>query len=379
MQKAFKYAAPLLVSFATQAFGQVRVDAHLEKDRYLEGEPVVVVVDILNVGDEAVGYSTCDGNVNLTVIGAERRVPPNIFGCFSGMGGGGGCGIDHPPLLAPGQSTSFRYLLKDYSPGPGQYSLTASGKAGVRWKYYPSYAPNVPPPPPPKHKETDPVPGAEFERTFSLNIVPAPEDELKRAFAPLVSDADAADPVRRNEARAAIVESAPLFLDSLIARFAAEDPFGLPAIDALGRIATVESRSQLKTLFERSRDSRRSSIVLALARVGHGDDAEFLAGVLQDVAADDQSRRYAALGLGRIGGDQAVRSLERALLTAPLEIRSSVATSLGNTRSRMAVPLLIGMFGNNPARNDVCGGLKTLTHRAWCDGTADDPSAKRRQ
>ena len=73
MQKALNYAAPLLLLFATQAFGQVHVDVLLEKDRYLEGEPVVVVVNILNIGDESVGYSACDGNVNLTAIGAERR------------------------------------------------------------------------------------------------------------------------------------------------------------------------------------------------------------------------------------------------------------------------------------------------------------------
>ena len=29
--------------------------------------------------------------------------------------------------------------------------------------------------------------------------------------------------------------------------------------------------------------------------------------------------------------------------------------------------------------NEVCGALTTLTHRAWCDGTADDPAAVRRQ
>ena len=43
------------------------------------------------------------------------------------------------------------------------------------------------------------------------------------------------------------------------------------------------------------------------------------------------------------------------------------------------MPVLIGMFGNNPSRNEVGGALKTLTHRDWCDGTADDPAAKRRQ
>ena len=94
---------------------------------------------------------------------------------------------------------------------------------------------------------------------------------------------------------------------------------------------------------------------------------------------DQTSRRYAALGLGHIGGDRAVEHLERALVAASAEVRPSIATALGNTRARAAVPVLIGMFGNNPSRNDVCGALNTLTHRAWCGGTADDPVATRRQ
>jgi len=39
-------------------------------------------------------------------------------------------------------------------------------------------------------------------------------------------------------------------------------------------MATDESRSQLKKLFERRRDSGREYIVLTLARVGHAGDAD---------------------------------------------------------------------------------------------------------
>ena len=351
---------------ATSAVAQVHVDVRLEKHRYLAREPVIVLVDVRNVGDEAVGYSTCDGDVRLAVAGAERRVRPNVFGCFSGIGIGGViCGIDHPPLLQPGQMTTFKYLLKDYDLRPGQYQLIASGKAGVRWK----------------HTETDPVPGALFERTLSLTIAPSTARELRGALAPLASNADASDPVQRHHARAAIVESAPPFLEPLIARFASEDPSDASAIDALGRIASTASRTHLKNLV-RSRDqARRSAVVLALARVGHREDADFLASILQDESMDQTSRRYAALGLGHIGGDASVRHLERALDDVDdvrAEVRPTVATALGNTRSKLAVPVLIAMFGNNPSRNEVCGALKTLTHRDWCDGTADDPAAKRR-
>jgi hypothetical protein len=369
----------LLMLGATSAVAQVRVDVRLEKTRYLAGEPIIVLVDVGNVGDAAVGYSFCDGKVRLEIVGVKRRVPPNIFGCFSGLGSGfGGCAIDHPPLLRPGQTTTFRYLLKDYDLRPGQYQLSVSGKAGVRWKYYPVYAPNVPSPAPPTHRETDPVPGAEFERKLPLTILTAAERELRAAFAPLISNADGTDPVQRVYTRAAIVESAPPFLESLIARFASENQFDTSAIDALGRIASTGSRTHLKNLL-RSREARRWSIVLALARIGHRDDADFLASLLQDETIDQTSRGYAALGLGHIGGGRVVRHLERALDTVPPEVRPSVATALGNTRSRAAVPILIGMYGNNPSLSEVCGALRTLTHRNWCGDAVDDPAATRRQ
>ena len=185
--------------------------------------------------------------------------------------------------------------------------------------------------------------------------------------------------MRRHHARAAIVESAPPFLESLIMRFATDDPFDGSAIGALGRIASTRSRTHLKSLLRRSSEPRSWWILLALARVGHRDDAEFLATVLQDEKMDQTSRRYAALGLGHIGGDQAVQFLERALDGVSAEVRPWIAIALGNTRSRAAVPVLIGMFGDTPSRHNVCGALKTLTHRTWCDGSADDDAAKRRQ
>ena len=233
--QTMKHLALILVLLATPAFAQVQVDARLEKAQYLAGEPIVVVVDILNVGDEAVGYSRCDGDVTLTVIDVARRVLPNIVGCGTGIGfGSGRCGVDHPPLLAPGQRTSFNYVLREYDLGPGQYSLVASGKARVR------------------HRDTDPVPGAQFERTLSFTVVPGTDDELKRSFDRYISGAHGSDPVRRFEARAAIVENPHPFLAATIARIAEVDVFDQSAIDALGRIGNAESRSDLKTLFHAS-------------------------------------------------------------------------------------------------------------------------------
>ena len=345
----------LLPAASATAQVQVQVDVRLEKTRYLAGEPIVIVVDVTNVGDKAVGYSVCEGAVRLDVTGAERRVPPHISGCFSGMGsavGGVGCAGDPPPMLTVGQTTSARYLLKEYTLRPGHYQLTASGKVGVA--------------------------GVQVNRTLTLDIAEATKDELQRSLAPLVLQADGADAVRRRQARDALIESAPPFLEALIARFAAEEQHNRSAIEALGRIGTTGSRTHLKNFFRMADEARRFTIVQALIGVRQSGDAAFLGSVLQDETVDPTTRRYAALGLGYIGGDEAVPYLEAAFPAASLEIRSSIATALGNTRSRAAVPVLIGMFGNNPSREHVCGALRTLTHQTWCDGTADDPVAKRR-
>ena len=302
------------------------------------------------------------------------------------MGGSSG-GPDHPPMLPPGQSTSFTYLLQQYDLKPGRYELTAAGKAGVVWKYYGGpRSGNDPPPPPPKHKETDPVAGAEFERTVTFTVTATTEDELRAVLSPLVADADlvpagdGSKMVKRLEARAALIESAPPFLVSVIARFAAEDQYNNgPAIEALGRMASAESRAHLKSPLRAGNARRDGQVMLALARIGHPDDADFMAGVLQDTAFDEESRRLAAFGLGYIGGERAVRHLEAALGSARERLLETIVIALGNTRSRAAVPVIIGAYGHNPARNGVCGAMKTLTHQDWCDGSDTDPAAVRRQ
>jgi HEAT repeats len=104
---------------------------------------------------------------------------------------------------------------------------------------------------------------------------------------------------------------------------------------------------------------------------------ELLAQMLRDRSIDDQTRQQAALDLGCIGGDRSVRHLETALGESSPATRASIARALGNTRSRLAVPVLIGMFGDDSARNEVCDALVTLTRRTWCDGGDDDVALRR--
>ena len=120
------------------------------------------------------------------------------------------------------------------------------------------------------------------------------------------------------------------------------------------------------------------AFVFALTTAAPGaDDLLVLAQVLRDRSADDQARQQAASSLGCVGGDQAVRHLQAALRDASPTIRPDIARALGNTRSRLAVPVLIDMFRDDSARDDVCDALRTLTHRTWCDGGDDDVALRR--
>lgn len=121
------------------------------------------------------------------------------------------------------------------------------------------------------------------------------------------------------------------------------------------------------------------ALAFAFAVIQHSTaDPELLAQALRDRSTDEQTRQQAALDLGCIGGDRAVRHLEAALRDAGADTRPAIAIALGHTRSRLAVPVLIGMFGDDPARDEVCDALVTLTHRTWCDGGDDDDGSLRR-
>ena len=347
---------------AINAFAQVRITALLEKERYLQGEPVVVILDALNVGQEpvVVGSEWGEG-VTLSIADTKPREFPRLFGCFPDGSGGVSGSTSHRPQLAPGSVHSTRLLLKGYDLSPGKHQLAVSGQMRFHWL-----------------KQQEPVPGTEIAEVLTVNVGPATYDELRAAFAPLVAEAEAATSVRSVQARAAIIESAPPFLAQLIARFAPPYMPGEVA-EALRRIGTPESRALLMDLYERTAGDLRPPVVLAMARSGDPGLTELLSRILADPSADISSRRHAALRLGLIGGERAVRDLERALAGADDQLRSDIVTALGNTRSKLAVPILIGQYGINDTENAVCNSLRVLTHRRWCDGAGYDPAAKRRR
>jgi hypothetical protein len=371
---------PALLLLALPAAAQVKVDVLTPRQQYLEGEPITVIVRVTNVGPDPVGHDGCDGHVDLEVAGQQKITPPNLWGCSgAGVVGGSGCGIDHPPMLSPGKTTDFLYLLRDYRLTPGEYVLHASGKAGVRWHSTPSFLrQNSAPMPAPKFHDGEPVPGELFDQKLAFEIRPANPEDLKTAFLPYIRDAASPDPQISYAARDAISETAPPFLEKTIFEFASNPNTVRFAVKALSRIDTNESRSDLVNLFNSSTDHRiRESIVEELAEMSSSDQMDFFTGLLLASGSEpnDKILQWAILAIGLHGGDGGadfLGSLQTSKSTQPSPwLRSVIATALSTSKSERAIPILIEMYADPDGlvRNNVCSSLMSLTHRTWCDGS----------
>jgi hypothetical protein len=112
------------------------------------------------------------------------------------------------------------------------------------------------------------------------------------------------------------------------------DPRALPA---LRKAATEDPEAEV-----------RQAACLALGLLGHDEDLPFLASVLEDTAAPDLTRSFAAFGLGLKGGADAAAALRRVIggKAAPGEtavddsIRGAAVLALGETRDPSAVEAL---------------------------------------
>jgi len=306
-------ALPFLVALlGVSTFGQVQVTLKTNQSSYLVGEPIFVVASVTNAGTEPITYSELNAHAVLTVVGGRKRQTPNLYGCFGPGSGGveGGAAYD-TPRMRPGQTVVRWFLLKGYDLRAGNYVLRASGDAGVQWKYT-VYGSPAEPSPAPKHLASDPVDGGTFDAAIRLTVRESTEAQLRQRFVPYIADAEGWDMEKRSRARKAISEMAPAFLEKTLLGFVNQPEWVTVAVEGLGRIPTDDSRRDLISLFEASADLRlRSLIVQQLAEIGTPSEMAFFASLLpgRSTTLDDEARRFAALGLGRIGGSEAVRDL----------------------------------------------------------------------
>jgi len=376
MLRLFYCVALLLIALPVSA--QVKVSVRLDETQYLVGEPIVISVDVTNVGKEAVEYGAGKGTVQYLVLNGAIKTRPNIWGCDGerrGVAGFGG-NVDHLPLLQPGQTTTFHQLVRGYQLGPGQYDLRVFGNADVQWRYLQGVSPNDSSAAQAGRRGGDLVEGTHIDAALRMVVAPSDEESLRRAFDKYVRVAD----VRIDEgerARSAIVEMAPWFLREKITGFLKErlsPVYPARAADALADINTAESRQDLRQLYSSSTDfPLRQAIVLALAGTGARDNLAFFQDVVNDhgTGADDNMRMDAVYGIGYMHGDEAAEALRRAPKGPSQRMRNAVVFALGNTQSPNGVDGLIDALLDISDLGPVCTALKSLTHMEWCSGPRD--------
>ena len=381
-----KVLAVALCLLAGPAWAQVDVQVRAERPQFLAGEPIFVIVEVKNVGTEQVAYdgASVKPPPELSVRNGERRVIKGLTGCGSGIGVGGFGVAGHPPMLQPGKSTTFRYLLRGYRLKPGTYELHVSGTADVAWRE-PTFVQTGAPRPAFTRSITEPVEGATIDRTLALTITAASEEALRAAYAPYAAAAESSSRAGP-EAANGILEMAPPFLEpeirTLVKRRGHERGLAYAAAEALAEIDTPSSRAELIDWFDRSDDLQiRSSIVNAVARARHSDNLPFLASLLpgRSTQVDNRIRRDAALGIGMIGGEAAVEALRDAPRSPDPLVAGAVLLALGNTQSKSAIPILIERAEGQKGyvSNDVCDALIALTHLGWCGGVGLEETQKK--
>jgi HEAT repeat protein len=136
-------------------------------------------------------------------------------------------------------------------------------------------------------------------------------------------------PESRTNAGAYLVQAGRHSVGVLLTALADRDKnVRLAAADALGKLGARESTPMLLSLIQRSDGADRTAFITALAGTGHPRGFAVLASTLGDGTAPAESRVQAALGLGRIGSDHAVRLLWRMFLASQGEMKAAAKAGL---------------------------------------------------
>jgi HEAT repeat protein len=334
------------LAWASQIHGQFSP----EKQKYLVGEPVFVVLDLTNPGSQPVWVSnSCvwlDTRFEVpTPSKPHHRV--SLFGCSGGTAGScGGGSIE----IRPAEHLRRRYLLD------GPFLLDTPGTYPVRaWHKVDIYA-----------GETDyqVVTSQEVVTEFDLTLVDGSEQELRSAYSPVLRDLNSPDSMTSWLARSAVVQNPPAFLEDVILAMADDPQTATYSVSGLQHLATPQAKAKLAKLSGAGNPEYiRQMAIEALG--GLGDP--IYCTVMQDVAHKSQeySRFIALRAAGYLCGEEAFPLLTDLLAQPESSTRFEAEYALGNTRSRKAVPLLIPMLidSDSNVRRAAKDALAALTHR----------------
>lgn len=364
----FLVLVPLSITSGAKADALLEVQAYAEKDSYLVGEPIFIILEIENAGSEpvriensAVGLPRLNRYV-FEIPGAKQVRRTGVWGCWAGFGGSGGVGIAR---LQPGERHVDRVLLnRHYDLAyPGDYDVAL--RAVVRWM-------------PGTEDYTTFRDTPEFAFDFRIHVEFGEEEELQEVFAPLVKKLNEAESEETRLARQAVTELAPPFLEPLLISLA-RDPRtrGADTVGALGNLGTGTAKKVLAEIIEETGAAGRYEWIRehAIATLAVTRDADYLpvlVRVLEEPSDDYKTVTIRAMGL--LGGNEAVARLVTLMRHSNEEFRHAAIWGLGNTSSRQAVPhLILLLLGPDYSlRQTALVALAQLTHRkaseqAWRD------------
>ncbi len=345
--------------WAQQIIGRIRP----EKQPYLVGEPVFVVLDLANAGSGPVwiGETCAWSDMQFEATTAPKPRPEvSLFGCWAG-GTAGSC-LGNAKQILPGGHYERRYLLEGSFrlDSPGVYPIRARHKIDI-------YA-----------GETDyrVIASQGLVSEFQLSFVEHDDQELASAYAPVLRDLDSQDALTSSLAIRAVVQDPPRFLEEVILSLADHPKTAAASMSGLERLATPRAKGKLAALSGAGNpEAIRQRAIPALAALG---DSAYCSSMLNIGQKSSQySRSIALRAAGYLCGEKALPLLNSLLPAADAASRFELAYALGNSHSRKAIPVLISLLldANSDVRRAAVDSLTNLTHRSSRSGIDDKEAA----
>jgi hypothetical protein len=349
------------VCWAQQITGKIRP----EKQVYLVGEPVFVVLDIANNESRPLWISeSCrwlDTRFEANTAPQPRR-EVSLFGCGGGTAGSCGSGVAQ---ILPGTHYQKRYLLD------GAFLLNSPGVYPIRaWHKVVVYA---------RGTGFRVIASQELISDFRLKLIEPTGNELGSAYEPVLRDLDNKDGFKRSLALAAVVQHPPLFLEDVILSLADHPQTAADSIPGLKWLATPRAKAKLADLSgSGSPEVIRQMSIPALAALG---DPAYCSTMLDFFQKSSQYSRFIALrAAGYLCGEKVLPLLRSLLPAADGTSRFEIAYALGNSHIREAVPVLISLLldTDSDVRRAAADSLASLTHRSGSRSGVDDEEVARR-
>lgn len=340
-----------------------------EKQHYLVGEPVIVVLEIQNQSPKDVYFpsSSCAEHSpkQFEIENAQPKHEPSLYSCVPEL--------EFVNCLSgseevPAEGVYRKRILLD-----GYFNLDSPGRYHVRANRDISL------------QDTDPLNlhdskdlGIDLHIASQFDIdlrIPEP-GELEAAYSKFLDDLESGDLESQGLAAEAIAQNPPAWTEpNLIS--VANDPFlDNAAIIGLKHLATPGARAKLwEVVRTPARPDGGQPAIEALGEIGNPDDCAPMLALAR--ASKDYTQAEAYIMAGRICKDEALGPLGSLIGSDDPQVRAGVAGGLSNTSSRDAVPILITMLLNpdNGAREDAADGLEKLTHLESNFDVEDDVAA----